>query len=500
MLNTISKLLETLIRNRLVKEIEVRGGLHSHQYGFRKGKSTIHALEGTLKIIGDCDCKWCVLVTIDVKNAFNTASHSLIIKELRAKRISSYLIKLISSYLRNRKVMADRDMSMNVGSGVPQGSVLGPTLWNVLYDGVLDLDLVVNAATIAFADDLALIVGANSEDTLMKNVNECLIQIGTWMEDHHLTLAPEKTEAVLVRGGRRRNHVAFTLNGTAVTLKKTVRYLGVTFDSRGNFGSHITQTAEKGQKKLAGLIRLMPNIGGPSSCKRAVLCASVHNIILYGAPIWSGALETKRYRDILCRVQRHMLLRVASAFRTVSGEALQVITGVVPVDLQARERKRVHECCTIKERNTATTTTLEMWQSRWDNNNSNGQWTKRLIPDIWRWHGCKFRRTDYFLTQALSGHGVFRAYAKRFNKDSADHCIYCGEIDTAEHTIFHCSRWNSLRTGATVETGLEIGVDNLVTVMISSESNWNIIHRMIAGIMKTKETEERARQATTPQN
>lgn len=79
MLNTMNKLLETLIRNRVNKEVEERGGLHKHQYGFRKGRSTVDALEKVMEFVRECDSRWVVLVTIDVWNAFNSAYHSLII-------------------------------------------------------------------------------------------------------------------------------------------------------------------------------------------------------------------------------------------------------------------------------------------------------------------------------------------------------------------------------------------------------------------------------------
>lgn len=83
LLNTVSKLFEALIRMRLNEEIERKGELHENQYGFRKGRSTIQALETVINTLNACGQWWCVLVTLDVKNALNTASHSLIMEELR---------------------------------------------------------------------------------------------------------------------------------------------------------------------------------------------------------------------------------------------------------------------------------------------------------------------------------------------------------------------------------------------------------------------------------
>lgn len=60
---------------------------------------------------------------------------------------------------------------------MPQGSALGPTLWNIVYDEVLDIEITQEAVNIGYADDLALIVAAPDEYILMRNVNICLERI-----------------------------------------------------------------------------------------------------------------------------------------------------------------------------------------------------------------------------------------------------------------------------------------------------------------------------------
>ncbi|KAA5634955.1 hypothetical protein F3G63_34325, partial [Pseudomonas aeruginosa] len=90
-----------------------------------------------------------------------------------------------------------------VTGGVPQGSILGPTLWNILYDGVLRLELGDGAQLIGFADDLALVVSAKKEAELMAITNVALQKISAWMKQKRLHLAPEKTEAIVLSGRRK---------------------------------------------------------------------------------------------------------------------------------------------------------------------------------------------------------------------------------------------------------------------------------------------------------
>ncbi|KAJ8965134.1 hypothetical protein NQ314_004359 [Rhamnusium bicolor] len=123
-----------------------------------------------------------------------------------------------------------------------------------------------------------------------------------------------------------------------------------------------------------------------------------------------------RYRTMLEGVQRRMLLRVGSAYRTTSTVALQVITGVIPIDLMVEERRYLHEMGNGQElaiRKAARERTLNLWQRRWELNEEKGQWTKRLIPDLRPWVTCRHRRVDFYISQFLTAHGSFGVYTQR---------------------------------------------------------------------------------------
>lgn len=120
-----------------------------------------------------------------------------------------------------------RDVFLNIGAGVPQGSVLRPLIWNILYDSVPSLELVVDAVCVGFADDLTLVMDADNEHSL-RNTNLCLDTISTWMKDRRLELAPYKTEPhklIKRKRGRDGSH-RLSLDGVILKPVKTATYLG----------------------------------------------------------------------------------------------------------------------------------------------------------------------------------------------------------------------------------------------------------------------------------
>ena len=138
LLSTMGKLYERLIENRLRIEIEDKGGMSDTQFGFRKQRSTIDALQKVMDIVekakkGSYGSKnLCVMIVFDVKNAFNTARWNKIVEALEKLKVSRYLINIIKNYLQDRIIIVgDENKEIETKVGVPQGSVLGPLLWNV---------------------------------------------------------------------------------------------------------------------------------------------------------------------------------------------------------------------------------------------------------------------------------------------------------------------------------------------------------------------------------
>lgn len=502
MLDTAGKLLEKLLKTRLLSAIRDAGDLSPNQYGFRAGRSTINAISEVVEAVRRAEAhnhhsrRLVLLVTLDVRNAFNTAKWSDMMEALASFNVPRYLLRIVANYLQDRYILYESEEGIHqskLSAGAAQGSVLGPDLWNAMYDELLRLEMPDETSLIGYADDVAVVIAARDLEKAQVKLNRVMRHIMRWMTLHGLQLALNKTEVVVLTKKRIETIIHINVGNEEIQTRSAVKYLGILIDRKMTFFDQIKKTADKAEEGIMALSRLMANVSGPRSSKRRLLMGAVQSVLLYGSEIWADALEKQSYRNKLARVQRRGALRVASAYRTVSEPAVLLIAGVIPIDLLAKERralflKRLEESEEENGRENARIRTMEEWQRRWQGE-QRGRWTARLIPDVVKWTARPHGEVDYYLTQLLSGHGYFRTYLKKIGKADSENCIYCHEDrDDAEHTFFMCSHWAAQRASLEEEVGA-VTPETVVYAMIAEEQKWLSVARYAQSILRTKKRE-----------
>jgi len=505
LLNTVGKLFERVIKSRMEKWLEENGILNDRQYGFRRGRSTVDAIKRVMSVVDTAGSgplsrrKLCAVVALYKANAFNTVKWPIIIKALQDKGVPTYLVGILQSYLSNRTVTYEGN-SRAATCGVPQGSVLGPLLWNIMYDGFLDMDTggnvtgISSTELVAFSDDVAVVSTGHTTWLLETATNEALNRVAEWMSSAGLDLSIRKSEAVILTTKRGYKMPEFSIVGSRIEIKESIGYLGVELHRVLGFKAHIKTAAAKANSTASALARLMPNIGGSGQKKRKLLSTVVESKLLYASPIWSEALVFKQNIENLVRPQKTMAVRIARAYCTISTAAVMVIAGLIPAHLLAWERtekyKRKHEPDQTRVTREVKGEVMNRWQIEWDKE-ENGEWTRRTIKDINTWTSRKYGSVDFHLTQLLSDHGCFGAHLKRIGKLEDSTCADCeAPVDNAEHVFFRCDRWWKERRALEVELEEDaLSPDNIVGCMMKRRSNWDAVNRFVKHVQSRREDE-----------
>jgi hypothetical protein len=190
--------------------------------------------------------------------AFDTTWQPGLLYKISKLQFPTNLIKLINSYLTNRKfrVSVEGELSTprEIQAGVPQGFILAPTLHS-LY--IHDTPRTPGVRLALFADDTCLYTTDRREIYVLRKLQRGLNALEEWCEKWTIKINEDKTRAVYFSKRLRRVEAHLTLKGPAITFVNDVKYLGVTFDRKITWRIHIDRIVTKALRTFVQIYSLL---------------------------------------------------------------------------------------------------------------------------------------------------------------------------------------------------------------------------------------------------
>ncbi|XP_072145145.1 uncharacterized protein [Dermacentor andersoni] len=292
------KTMEAMALSRLQWIADARGALPPEQCGFRAHRSTadcIAVVVGTLEQ-ARLQRQAAFLLLLDIQSAFDCLPHDTILSSVRALGVEGRLLAYIEAFLAGRtaavRVGGTVGSPRPVSCGVPQGSVLSPFLFNLALAPIIECIPKTGrfpVRAVLYADDIALFVrGPPSSTAAMRNQLQAALDIvANFLRAIGLRLSSTKSEAILIHPRSVRRHTGCILvDGVPLPWRLTVRYLGLTIDSRLSWLAAVSRLrAEMRRVESAVRALLARGDGCPSSFAAALYSAVALPKVLYALPL-----------------------------------------------------------------------------------------------------------------------------------------------------------------------------------------------------------------------
>ena len=311
LLPVLSKCLERIMFNRLNSFLSKKQIITKSQFGFLKNKSTVDATVAFLDKVSQHSLNsYTVSIFCDLSKAFDLVDHNILLYKLYNIGIRGVPHLWFQSYLHNRQQftsisdltpIASSNQSIltqhhsdlkQVIRGVPQGSILGPLLFNV-YINDLPLSSSDPLDYILYADDTNILLSANSPFSLENKLNSALADTINWLNANKLSLNTTKTNFMPIQIKNKPKDTLPTTIGNAYNLSavEETKFLGLCISSDLTWNNHIQHVINKIRPGIATLYKLRDTVD--TNPLLHIYFSLIHSHINYSILVWGAAPYTQ---------------------------------------------------------------------------------------------------------------------------------------------------------------------------------------------------------------
>ena len=346
LLSFLFKVHERVVLYHLQETILVDSPLSIDQHGFRKGRSCESALSNFVEQIETANEKqqYALAVFLDIEGAFDGVTIPDILQALGNKKVDRQTIRWYEHFLYNRSITVDykgNTIHKYLTRGTPQGGVLSPIAWNLVFDTFLRLFTGKQVTVTGYCDDAAICCVGPNPKLLVKRVQSKINEALSWGGKHKLLFSPQKTVAVMFTRKIKKPLVPIPnikVGDFTVPYSTTAKYLGVIMDHKLSWTTHI-ENKIKACKRLLHKVRATAGSLWGLSPKLALWLykSIVRPKLTYGCLVWARVTEFKRIKRKLNSLQRLALKMLGHFRKSTPGPGLEILTLTTPLDLHIRQ-------------------------------------------------------------------------------------------------------------------------------------------------------------------
>ncbi len=230
---------------------------------------------------------------LDASKAFDRVWHAGVLFKLEQCGITGPLLKWFENYLENRKqkvvLNGEESSTLNITSGVPQGSILGPLLF-LVYVNDLPTDIISNVKM--YADDTSLVLPSKDINTARDTLNEDLNTLDKWAKQWHVIFNPGKTVSMTITRKVQEEPLNLVMNNTNIKQVASHKHLGVTIQSNCKWTDHIKEITQKASKKVDQLRSLMHKLDRNTLQK--MYFTFVRPLLEYADIVWCNCADKEK--------------------------------------------------------------------------------------------------------------------------------------------------------------------------------------------------------------